>query len=272
VRSIAARSARPARGALQPLEHALLVALGLQPPEQPGAGVPEALVVQVHRVLRREHHAEPVGARLLEQRQQRLLRRRVGHRREEAEDLVHVEQRAQARGAGLRAHPAEHLGQQQRDEEHPLGVREVRDGDDRDARLARRGPEQAADIQRLALEPGREAGGGEQVVERHRQPEALLRREERLQVEDADALHRRVLDLLDDAGEIEVLPLPPGGVEDRRQQDVLPALTDRRDPGECQDAHAGRCVLEQFRSSITGAAPRTTRRAMATRRSAGRET
>ena len=93
---------RPGRGALEPLEHARLVALGLQPAEEPRAGVRESLVVEVHRVLRREHDAEAERAGLLEQRQQRRLRGRLRDRREVAGDLVHVEDRAQARRARLR--------------------------------------------------------------------------------------------------------------------------------------------------------------------------
>ena len=44
----------------------------------------QALVVEVDRVLRREHDAEPERPSLLEQRQQRRLRRRVRHRRKVA--------------------------------------------------------------------------------------------------------------------------------------------------------------------------------------------
>ena len=142
-----------ARGhALQPLEHALLVALGLQPADEPGAGVGEALVVQVHRVLRGQHHAHAERPGLLEQRQQRRLRRRVRHRREVAEDLVHVDDGPQAAGAGLRPHPAQHLVQQQRHEEHALRVVQMGDREDRDARLALRREQQAADVERLALQ------------------------------------------------------------------------------------------------------------------------
>ena len=45
--------------------------------------------------------ADAEGARLLHQRQQRRLRRRVGHRRKIAGDLVHVDDGAQAGRAGL---------------------------------------------------------------------------------------------------------------------------------------------------------------------------
>ncbi len=66
--------------ALEPVEHPLLVLVGLQPADQPRAGVREALVVEVDRVLGRQQHAHAERARLLEQRQQRLLRRRARRR------------------------------------------------------------------------------------------------------------------------------------------------------------------------------------------------
>ncbi len=65
-------------------------------------------------------------------------------------------------GAALRAHPRQHLLEQQRDEEHPLGVAQVGDRHDRDARLAGRRVEHACDVERLALEPGGEPGRGQQ--------------------------------------------------------------------------------------------------------------
>ena len=76
----------------------------------------------------------------------------------------------------------------------------------------------------LALHPGAEARRREQVVEPHGELEALLGRIERLEVEDADARHRRRLDRLDQRGQVEVASLAPGGVEDGRDQDVLAAL------------------------------------------------
>ena len=66
---LAAVEAGAGRGALEAVEQTLAVALGLQAAEEPGADVAEALVVEVHRVLGREHDPEPEGARLLEQRQ-----------------------------------------------------------------------------------------------------------------------------------------------------------------------------------------------------------
>ena len=61
------------RRALESVEHAHLVALGLQPPDEPRAGVRERLVVEIDRVLRGEHHPDAERARLLEQREHRLF-------------------------------------------------------------------------------------------------------------------------------------------------------------------------------------------------------
>ena len=90
-----APTSTPPAAADHAVEQALLVALGLQAPDHPGAGVRDRLVVDVDRVLRRQHHADAEGAGLLHQRHDRLLRRRVGGRRQVAGDLVHVEQRPQ---------------------------------------------------------------------------------------------------------------------------------------------------------------------------------
>ena len=78
-------------------------------------------------------------------------------------------------------------------------------------------------IQGLALGPDREAGRRDQVVQGHRQPEAVVRREESIETEDADLVERRALDLVDQRGQIQVPARAPGVVEDRRQQDVLAA-------------------------------------------------
>ena len=59
-----------------PVEQSGLVALGLQAADHPGAGVRHRLVVEVDRVLRRQHHPDPERPGLLHQRHDRLLRRR----------------------------------------------------------------------------------------------------------------------------------------------------------------------------------------------------
>ncbi len=209
-----------ARGALEPVEHALLVLVGLQAPDQPGARVRQALVVEVDRVLGGQQYAQAECPRLLQQRQQRLLRGRLRGRREEAEDLVHVEQRPQAGRARLPAHPGQDGVQQQRHEEHALGVGQVRDREDRDARLAAGAAQQLADVERDALHPELEAGRGEQVVERERELEAVLLRVEGVEVEHADLGERRLLDLGDQRGDVERLAVGPGRAEDARDEDA----------------------------------------------------
>ncbi len=101
--------------------------------------------------------------------------------------------------------------------------------------------EQALDVERLALHPRAEPRRGQQVVERHRELEPLGRREERLEIHDADLLHGRCLNQLNQRGDVEVTSLPPRGVHDRREQDVLAAL-DRVgvDAQQSQQARRGR--------------------------------
>ena len=61
------------RHSFQSLEQAVLVPLGLQAADEPGAGVGQALVVEVHRVLGGEQDAHPERAGLLEQGQSGFL-------------------------------------------------------------------------------------------------------------------------------------------------------------------------------------------------------
>ena len=93
-RGVELLAVEPRRHAFEPVEHARLVAFGLQLAEEPRAGVRQPFVVEVHRVLRGQYDPHSKRARLFEQRQQRRLRGRVGHGRQIAEHLVHVEHRA----------------------------------------------------------------------------------------------------------------------------------------------------------------------------------
>jgi hypothetical protein len=124
----------------------------------------------------------------------------------------------------LRPHPADHLVEQQRHEEHPLRVAEMGNREDRDPRLAVRGVEHLLNVERIAGHPRVEAGRGQEVVDGHREAEAFFRRVERLEVEHADAGHRRRLDLLDQGGQIHILAGAPRGVEECREQDMVAAL------------------------------------------------
>src|SRR5262245_60137868 len=114
-----------AGGAFESLQNARLVALGLQATNKPRAGVVQPLVVEVDRILRRQNDAEPESPRLLQESEQWLLRRRIGDRREVAEDLIHIKDGAQAGRTRLRSHPTDGLVQQQGDEEHALAVAEM---------------------------------------------------------------------------------------------------------------------------------------------------
>ena len=218
VESLARRRAR------QAFDHARLVALRLQAADEPGARVGQSAIVEVHRILRRQHDAESERAGLLEQGQHRRLRRRVGRGREIAEDLVHVEQRAQRRGARLPARPREHFVQQHRHEEHPFGVAQVRDGQNGNARLAFRRVEQPLHVQRLAFGPRGKSRRRGQVVQAHRQREAVLGREERFQRQDADALHARFLYRLDERQQVEIPPGAPFAIDDGGKQNVFARL------------------------------------------------
>ena len=101
--------------------------------------------------------------------------------------------------------------------------------------------EQRVDVERIALEPHREIGRREQAIEIRREPEAIGGREERVELEHADALDRRRLHLPDERGEIERLLLLPGLGEQRRHQDVLAAATRLGvDARERQHARRGR--------------------------------
>ena len=131
---------------------------------------------------------------------------------------------ALAMGARLRADPVEDLVEQQRDEEHALRLREMRDRGDRDALLAALRPQQLPDIQRNALEPGVEARRGEEVVHLDGELLALLRGVEGFDVHRAHARHRRLLDLRDQRAQVETLTSAPRPREEIRQQDVLAAL------------------------------------------------
>ena len=69
-------------------------------------------------------------------------------------------------------------------------IAEVGDGEDRDARLSGGRVEHLRDVERHPAQPRLKAGRGQQVVERHREREAILLRDERLHLEDADARDR----------------------------------------------------------------------------------
>ena len=161
---------------------------------------------------------------MLKERQHRRLGRRVGGRREVTEDLVHVEQRTQTGGAALAPHPGDQLVEHQRDDEHALGIVQVGDGNDADARLAVTPEQQALRVEGFALRPGREAGRGQQAVHRHGQLEPLFRGIESLEVESADLFDAGLLYRLDQASQVETGAVLPTLLDQAREQDVVAAL------------------------------------------------
>jgi hypothetical protein len=170
------------------------------------------------------NHVDPEGARLFEKREQRFLGGGLRDRRDVAEDLIHVDERAEARRPGARSHPSENLIEEKRHEEHPLGVGEVRDVKDRHAGFSFARIKNAVDIEGIAREPRFEARRGEKIVESGGELETVLRRVERLDLENPDAGHGRRLHGVDERGEVEVSPVLPRVLENRGDEDVLPAL------------------------------------------------
>ena len=85
------------------------------------------------------------------------------------------------------------------------------------------GAEQAPDVERIALEPRLERRRREEVVELAGEREAILRREERLELERADAREGRLLERADQARQVELRAALPGLADDAREQDVLAA-------------------------------------------------
>ncbi len=227
-------------GAFEAFEDAGLVALGLEPADEPGADVGQALVIEIDRILRGQHHSQTEGAGLLEQIEQRTLGGRVGDRREEPENLVHVKQSAQAAGPRLGSHPGPDAIQDQGDHPLALGVAEVGDREDRDPGPARRRVEQALDIQRVAFAPAGEAGRSQHLVETQRQLEPLSSRIKRLEIHHPHSREGRGLDLLDQRAELGGLLLAPMmpqklGHQDRRA--VLDRI--RRQAGQAEEAGHG---------------------------------
>ena len=71
--------------------------------------------------------------------------------------------------------------------------------------------------------PGGKAGRGDDVVERHRQPKAVLLGIEGVQVNTPSCCEGRLLDADDQLGQVQVLPRAPGVLNDVGEQDVLAA-------------------------------------------------
>ena len=99
----------------------------------------------------------------------------------------------------------------------------MREVDDRATRLAVRGEEELLRVERLALAPGGEARRGDERVQQERELRSLGRREELVELEDAELAERGRLDLADQGSQVEIAPGAPGVLDEVREQDVLPA-------------------------------------------------
>ena len=220
--AVVGRPVQPGRGgAFQAVQQTLLILVGLQLANEPATCVGEGLVIHIHGVLGHQHLAHAKGARLLEHAQHQGLGRRVGDRRQVAKDLVEVEDGAQHRGARLRAHPGFDGGIEQCNEEHALGIGEVRQVKDAVTRPPVWPIQQAGDIQRLAFDPGLEGRGGQDVVKQHGQLETILLWEKGVDVKNAQLGKGRGLGLHDQLAQVQVFAFAPGVLEDVGEQDVL---------------------------------------------------
>ena len=228
-----------ARHPFEPVEHASLVSLGLELTQEPGAGVRQGLVVEIHRVLRGQHDTHAERACLLEQREQRRLRRRVGDRRQVSEHFVHVEQRPQGPGARLAACPLEQRVEDERHDQHAFGIAQVRDRDHRDGRAPGRVVEHRAHVQRNAVEPHVESRRGQHAVEPQRQLLAFLGRVVGFQVEHADAVERGLLNLLHQPRQIRRGRRRRGCEDGRQERQLAVVRAHLRVAGQREQARRG---------------------------------
>lgn len=103
------------------------------------------------------------------------------------------------------AGPGKNLVQDDRDEKHALVVREVRDRQDRQPRLALWRVKQAAHVERVSFQPSRETRRCQQIVQLHCQSKALFGREKGLDVNHTDSLEWGGLDGVDQASQVQVV-------------------------------------------------------------------
>jgi hypothetical protein len=140
-----------------------------------------------------------------------------------AENLVHIEHGSQAGRARLATHPRQNFVEQQRDEEHALRIRKVRNRNDRHAWLALGRAQQTSDVERLATRPACRRWRRQQGVDRDGQIRALFLGKKCFELDHANALERRRLNLTDDARQIERLAGRPSLRKNLRQEHVLTA-------------------------------------------------
>ena len=211
-----------AAGHVEPFERAPAVVLGVEAAEQLEPDVAERLVVEVDGVLGGEQHAGAERPALLEQGEQRRLGRRHRRGRQDPLHLVEVEQDAQALRARLGAHPREQGGEQQREERRAARARRGGRGRGSCARGASAEPDQGLDRERRAPRPGSERRAREHGVEGEQELLALLRagRRSRRRARRSGLTGGSAICWISSARSMR-LSLPPGVVEQRRQQHVV---------------------------------------------------
>ncbi len=155
------------------------------------------LVVEIHRVLRGQHDAHAERACLLEQREERRLRRRVGDRAAGSRTLrpcraAPAGTRCPSDGASTRAAALSTSDTTSIRSASPRCAIE----DHRDGRPPGGVVEHRAHVERDAVEPHVEAGRGQHAVEAQRQLLPFLGGVVGFQVQHADAVERGLLNLL----------------------------------------------------------------------------
>ena len=170
------------RCTFETIEKSIFIPLGLQASKEPGTHIREPFVVEVYRILGRQNDPQPEGAGLLEQGHHRAFARWLGRRREVSVDFIHVENGAKCTRTVLAAHPRDELIEQDRHEEHSLGIVQVGDRDDRYLGRTARRIEQCLDVQGLALHPACKGWRGHQIIQRHGELGSLIDGKKRIDI------------------------------------------------------------------------------------------
>src|SRR5215217_9647362 len=97
----------------------------------------------------------------------------------------------------------------------------MRNRKDREARLARLGVKKLLNVERLAFHPACETRRREKVVERHRELETIVSREERIKIHHSDLREWRRLDFLNEGRDVEIAPVGPLLLENIREENVF---------------------------------------------------
>jgi len=202
------------RRGCQAVQKALLILIGLELADDPGSGVRECLVIEVNRVLGREHKTNAKRAGLFQQAQDDRFTGWVCNWRQVADNFVKINQSTQAAGAGLRPHPGFDRGIEQGDEEHAFLVRKMGKIKDGVARFTVGRVEKSANVERLPLQPVLEGRSSNEIVERHGKLETVLFRVELCHRKNAQFFERRGLYLHNQGLKVQVLPLAPSIFKD----------------------------------------------------------